>query len=97
MKELDLEILELIEIAHQTSLHPDLTGPLSCAHSMTDPATGDVLSYNPTCWVFKTALTTGKTEILATITGPGVEPAYIHSFFMTGDFVVLGIWGARLA
>lgn len=41
--------------------------------------------------------TTAKIEILATITGPGVEPSYIHSFFITTDYIILGVWGARLA
>jgi torulene dioxygenase len=103
MKEIDPETLEPIGLAHQTSLHPDLTGPLSCAHSQTDPETGDMFNYNlafgryGTYRVFKTSPSTGETEILATITGPGVEPAYIHSFFMTKDYVVLGVWGAHVA
>lgn len=103
MKELDPKTLEPIGLAHQTSLHPDLTGPLSCAHSQMDPETGDMINYNlsfgryATYRVFQTSSATGETKILATITGPGVEPAYIHSFFMTKDYVILCVWGARLA
>lgn len=41
MKVLDPNTLEPIGMAYyQTSLHPDLTGSLSCAHSMTDLETG---------------------------------------------------------
>jgi torulene dioxygenase len=40
---------------------------------------------------------TGKTEILAKITGADIKPAYIHSFFLTNDFVVLAIWPAYIA
>jgi torulene dioxygenase len=102
MKELDPETLEPIGVARQTTLHPALTGPLSCAHAMKDPDTGDLLNYNldfgryAIYRVFKTS-SSGETDILATITGPGVEPAYVHSFFMTADYIILGIWGARLA
>lgn len=42
--------------------------------------------------VFKTSATTPKTEILATITGPGTNAAYLHSFFLSKDFVILCIW-----
>lgn len=101
MKELDPKTLEPIGLAHQTSLHPDLTGPLSCAHAIADPETGDVINYNlafgryATYRVFRTS-STGETKVLATITGQGVEPAYIHSFFMTTDYMILCLWGARL-
>lgn len=42
--------------------------------------------------VFKTSAETSKTEILATISGPGTNAAYIHSFFMTKDYVILCVW-----
>lgn len=76
---------------------------MSCAHAQTDPVTGDVYNYNlnfgrnATYRVFCTSASTGKTEILATISGNGVRPAYLHSFFMSEDYVVLCIWGAHFA
>ncbi|TVY81619.1 Beta,beta-carotene 15,15'-dioxygenase [Lachnellula suecica] len=101
-KELDPLTLEPIGIASQKTLHPLLKGPMSCAHAQTDPKTGDMFNYNldlgrvATYRVFKTSAATGKTEILATISGFGVKPAYLHSFFLTEDFVVLCIWGAHM-
>ncbi|KAL4865090.1 hypothetical protein BDV12DRAFT_200473 [Aspergillus spectabilis] len=95
---LDLETLEPVGVTTQTQLHPDLKGPLSSAHAAYDPETGDLFNYNlafgrsATYRVFKTSAETGKTEILATITGSGVQPAFIHSFFLSGDFVILCVW-----
>lgn len=42
--------------------------------------------------VFKTSASTSETEILATITGPGTNAAYLHSFFLSEDFVILCVW-----
>lgn len=47
--------------------------------------------------MFKTSASTSKTEILATITGSGTDPAYLHSFFLTEDYVVLCVWPAYFA
>ncbi len=38
--------LEPIEAVRQSKLHPDLKGPLTGAHSRTDPSTGDWFNYN---------------------------------------------------
>jgi torulene dioxygenase len=103
LKELDPETLEPIGIAQQSALHPELTGPLSCAHSKVDPVSGDVFNYNlsfgryASYRVFKVNASTGETEILATITGPGVQPAYLHSFFLTEDYVILAVWSSWIA
>lgn len=77
----------------QTALHPSLKGPASCAHAQRDPATGDLFNYNldfasssPTYRVFRVSAATGQTEVLATFTAPA---AYIHSFFLSRDYVVL--------
>lgn len=102
MQSLDPETLEPIGLANQAGLHPELTGPLSSAHSMSDPLTGDVFNYNLTLGrknsvyrIFRVSMATGNTEILATITdAPG---AYIHSFFLTPRYVVLCVWGAYYA
>lgn len=101
VQQLDPETLEPIGLANQSVLHPELTGPLSAAHSRTDPLTGDVFNYNLTLGkktiyrVFQVSKASGKTEILATITdAPG---AYIHSFFLTPRYVVLCVWNAHYA
>ncbi|OBT63897.1 hypothetical protein VE03_06570 [Pseudogymnoascus sp. 23342-1-I1] len=101
-KQLDPETLEPLGVASQDSLHPSLTGPLSAAHANYDPVNGDVLNHNldfgrtSVYRVFKTSRATGKTEILATISGPDIKPAYIHSSFLTENFMVLGIWSSHI-
>ncbi|KAK2040700.1 carotenoid cleavage dioxygenase 1 [Colletotrichum somersetense] len=103
MLEIDPATLEPIGVAKQDKLHPDLSGPLSCAHAQRDPATGDLYNFNlalamtSTYRVFRTSAATGKTDILATISGPDAKPAYIHSFFLTHSFVVLCIPSSHLA
>ncbi|KOS20670.1 Beta [Escovopsis weberi] len=103
LKELDPETLEPIGIAQQSALHPDLRGPLAAAHARSDPVTGDVFNYNLSLdggcvyRVFRTSAATGETEILATISGEGIRPAYLHSLFLTERFVILCIWNSHLA
>ncbi|CAK7562994.1 MAG: hypothetical protein SEPTF4163_000851 [Sporothrix epigloea] len=73
MRRLDPATLEPIGVAAQNCLHPDLKGPLSCAHGHRDLATGDMFQYNldlgatPVYRVFRVSKATGKTTILATI------------------------------
>jgi torulene dioxygenase len=96
-KEIDFDSLEPIGITEQTSLHPALTGPLSCAHVQVDPITGDYFNYNlsfgytPSYKIFRTSPSTGQTEILATIAEPSAAAAYIHSFCLTENFLILCI------
>jgi len=76
---------------------------MSCAHAQRDPETGDIFNFNlqmgrfPTYRIFRVSASTGKTDILATITGPGIAPAYIHSFFLSPSSVVLCIPSSHLA
>jgi torulene dioxygenase len=99
-KEIDIETLEPIGVARQERLHPDLKGPMSCAHAQYDPKTGDLFNYNldfgkvGTYRIFKTSFATGETEILATVSE---KAAYIHSFFLTEDFVILAVWSSHYA
>ncbi|KAK1580608.1 carotenoid cleavage dioxygenase 1 [Colletotrichum navitas] len=103
MLEIDSATLEPVGVAKQDKLHPDLSGPLSCAHAQRDPATGDMYNFNlalamsSTYRVFRTSAATGKTDILATISSPAAKPAYVHSFFLTHSFVVLCIPSSHLA
>ncbi|KAK2751100.1 hypothetical protein FQN57_000175 [Myotisia sp. PD_48] len=98
LQTLDPETLEPLGIATQRVLHPDLKGPMSAAHAKSDPVTGDVYNFNlefgriPTYRVFCVSASTGKTSILATITG--ADPAYIHSIFMTENYVILCVWNS---
>ncbi|KAE8371549.1 carotenoid oxygenase [Aspergillus bertholletiae] len=98
LKHIDPETLEPLGVTRQDSLHPNLKGPLSCAHAEFDAVSGDLYNYNldlgvyATYRVFRTSATSGKTDILATITGAAVKPAYLHSFFLSSDYVILCIW-----
>lgn len=101
LKKIDMETLEPIGVTDQTKIHPALKGPLSCAHAQFDHETGDMYNYNLdfgvncTYRIFKSTLATGKTEILATISDKTIPAAYIHSFFLTEDFVILAVWGSH--
>ena len=95
---LDSETLEPIGLARQDVLHPELKGPLSGAHAKSDPETGDVYNFNlqfggpqGTYRVFKVSASTGKTSILATLQH---SSAYLHSLWLTENYVVLCIWNA---
>ncbi|KAF2715758.1 carotenoid oxygenase [Pleomassaria siparia CBS 279.74] len=96
-KKIDPETLEPEGIAFQAKLHPDLKGPFSAAHAKSDPVTGDMfnfnleIAYNSTYRVFCTNAVTGETEILATF---HARPAYIHSLFLTENYVVLCVWNS---
>lgn len=94
---LDSETLEPIGLARQEILHPDLRGPISGAHAKSDPVTGDVYNFNMqfggqgTYRIFRTSASTGKTDILGTLQH---TTAYIHSLFLTENYVVLCIWNS---
>ncbi|KAF1844264.1 beta,beta-carotene 9',10'-dioxygenase [Cucurbitaria berberidis CBS 394.84] len=99
LNKIDPETLEPQGIATQTVLHPELKGPMSAAHAKSDPETGDIfnfnldLGYKSTYRVFRTSASTGKTEILARFNG---KPAYIHSLFLTENYVVLCVWNSHI-
>ena len=96
---IDPETLEPRGIATQQVLHPDLKGPFSAAHAKSDPTTGDLFNfnlefgYNGTYRVFSTSASTGKTDVLATFPG---KPAYIHSLFLTENYVILCVWNSHI-
>lgn len=97
---LDPETLEPIGLAKQEVLHPSLKGRSSAAHAKSDPETGDVYNYNlefgrvGTYRVFKANAQTGKTSVLATIP---YAPAYLHSLFLTKNYVILCVWNSFFA
>ncbi|KAL2141913.1 hypothetical protein VTI28DRAFT_1798 [Corynascus sepedonium] len=100
MCEIDPDTMEPIEITQQTKFHPDLKGPLSAAHGEVDPETGDYFNYNldvgkqPVYRIFRVSAATGKTDILAVIP---YKAAYIHSLFLTRNYVVLYVPVAHFA
>lgn len=102
-QEIDPDTLEPLGFAFQTRLHPDLKGPLSCAHAQRDPDTGDWFNFNiamgrrATYRVFRVSHATGATDILASISEPDLQAAYIHSFFLTENYVVLCVPSSHYA
>lgn len=94
---LNPETLEPVGLVSQTILHPELKGPMSCSHARSDPISGDVFNYNldfgpvSTYRVFRVSASTGKTSILARI---NYDPAYLHSFFLTQNYVILCVWNS---
>lgn len=99
MKQLDPETLEPKGLVTQTALNPELKGNMSAAHAKTDPDAGDLFNFNlefgrkSTYRIFRTSASTGKTDILATFYG---KPAYLHSLFLTQNYVVLCIWNSHI-
>lgn len=95
MRQVDAKTLKPIGVARQVTVHPALTGPLSCAHAQRCPKTGDWFNFNlttgpmPTYRVFRVSAADNTTEILATISKPDLKITYVHSFFLSKRFVVL--------
>ncbi|KAF3039388.1 hypothetical protein E8E12_007844 [Didymella heteroderae] len=98
VKKIDPETLEPQGIAVQHDLHPELKGSLSAAHAKSDPRTGDIFNFNLDCGrqstyrIFRTSASTGKTDVLATFQA---TPAYIHSLFLTENYVILCVWNSH--
>ncbi|KAJ7185374.1 carotenoid oxygenase [Mycena filopes] len=94
----DPETLAPLGVTDQRVLHPSLTGQTSCAHPEFDPETGDMFNFNldfgstPVYRVFCTSAATGKTTILAKLSGKDAKAAYLHSFFLTENFLILCVW-----
>ena len=103
LQQIDPTTLEPVGFAEHSKFHPDLTGPLAAAHSRTDPETGDTYNFNlafgrqATYRVFCISASTGKTSILATLAGGPILGAYLHSFMLTENYVVLCIYNSYLA
>ena len=101
LSRVDPDTLEPIGQVHQSALHPDLKGPTSAAHGKRDPVTGDFFNYNlefgftPTYRVFQIVAATGEVKILATLKGGLAKAGYIHSFFITENYVVLCVPSLR--
>ncbi|KAG6135719.1 hypothetical protein E4U38_001703 [Claviceps purpurea] len=95
LQKLDPITLEPLGKATQRSLHPDLKGPMSCAHAQRDPETGDLFNFNlepgrtATYRIFRVNAASETVDILATIADKELAAAYIHSFFLTDNHVIL--------
>ncbi|EDU43634.1 Lignostilbene-alphabeta-dioxygenase [Pyrenophora tritici-repentis] len=100
IKQIDPETLEPTGFASQASLHPELKGPFSAAHAKSDPKNGDMYNFNldfgykSTYRLFRVSASTGETDILATFNG---MPAYIHSLFLTENYVILCVWSSHIS
>ncbi|KAF5679821.1 beta-carotene 15,15'-dioxygenase [Fusarium heterosporum] len=103
MRRIDPSTLEPLGETTQSHLHPSLSGPCSCAHAQRDPISGDLFNYNlafgrvPTYRIFRVDAASGETEILATISDLNVPSAYMHSFFLTDNHVVICIPASQFA
>ncbi|ORY59966.1 carotenoid cleavage dioxygenase 1 [Pseudomassariella vexata] len=91
--EIDPDTMEPRRYINQGYLDSKLIGAMGPAHGQLDPETGDYISFNcefvsplAKYQIFRISASTGETSILATIKS---KPAYIHSFFMTQNHVVL--------
>jgi torulene dioxygenase len=95
---LNPQTLEPIGFTVQSKLHPNLKGPLSATHAKSDPFTGDVYNYNlefgryGTYRIFRASASTSNVSILATI--PNADPAYLHSLFLSPNYVILCVWNS---
>ena len=103
LQSIDPKTLEPISAIRQPKLHPALRGPFTAAHSRTDPVTGDWFNYNLEVGrqaiyrVFSVSAKTGKTTILATLSGGPIRAAYLHSLLLTENYVVLCIFNSYFA
>jgi torulene dioxygenase len=103
LQKIDPATLEPIQIVRQDAFDPSLKGPFTGAHSRTDSKTGDLYNYNletgrqATYRIFCVPASTGKTTVLATISDPSIQPAYVHSMFLTQHYVVPCIIDAYFA
>ncbi|KAB5539419.1 carotenoid cleavage dioxygenase 1 [Coniochaeta sp. 2T2.1] len=93
--EMDPTTMQPLEQRSHASLHPELKGESGPAHPCVDPTTGEYFSLNiapgatpkSTYRVFRVDAS-GKVKILATFT---TKAAYIHSFFLSPNYIVLCI------
>ncbi|XWW96847.1 hypothetical protein V2A60_004827 [Cordyceps javanica] len=104
MQVLDKDTLEAVGDGSQAQrFHPDLKGPLSMAHAQRDDQTGDMYNVNldfgrvATYRFFRVNAKSGKTDVIATVREKDISAAYIHSFFMTENHLVLCVPSSHLA
>ncbi|KAK4207025.1 carotenoid cleavage dioxygenase 1 [Rhypophila decipiens] len=92
MCHIDPVTMEPKTFLNQSNLHPELKGHFGAAHGLVDPQTGDYINYNldfgkqSTYRIFRLDAATAKAHILAVIP---YKPAFVHSFFMTQNYIVL--------
>ena len=103
MQQLDPTSLQPLTLTFQERMHPLLKGPFAAAHSRSDPVTGDWYNFNlelgrnSTYRVFRVSGATGQVDILATLKGDDIKPAYIHSFMMTERYLLFCIYSSHLS
>ncbi|TPX13795.1 uncharacterized protein E0L32_005739 [Thyridium curvatum] len=90
--EVDPETMQELAFVNYAKLHPELKGLTGPAHIQHDEETGDYYSFNidfgpaATFRVFQVSAATGRTTILGKFASKG---GYIHSFFLTQNYVVV--------
>lgn len=103
LQSIDKDTLEPLDSGRMDRFHPGLGGQLALSHAQQDEQTGDLFNVNlkfgpvATYKFFRVSAKTGKTDILATVADPSLSPAYIHSFFMTENYVVLCVPSSHFA
>ncbi|KAF3913117.1 hypothetical protein AA313_de0201841 [Arthrobotrys entomopaga] len=98
LQSLDPETLEPIGVAHQSKLHPDLTGQMSASHARTCPETGEFFNFNlqingPAIYQIFKITPDGTCTIIAKF--GGANPSYIHSFFLSKKYVILCVFSSK--
>ncbi|KFH41046.1 Beta,beta-carotene 15,15'-monooxygenase-like protein [Hapsidospora chrysogenum ATCC 11550] len=102
IREIHPDTLEPMAINNPATLNPLLKGQMACAHAPRDPQTGDLFNFNlemgrrPTYRIFRANASTGTVDILATLPAPELRAAYIHSMFLTENYVVLCVPSSHL-
>lgn len=93
LSEINRQTLGQIRLVKPSELNPSLTGKMAPAHWLTDPESGDVFNINldtgplkDNYRVFRVNSATGETSILAKFRA---ALAYMHSSFITGNYVVV--------
>lgn len=103
IREVNPSTLEPVGFVKQDKLHKSLKGQLSCAHAQRCPLSGDYFNVNikggrkATYKVFRVSTATGRTDILAELSYGDLPLAYIHSFYLTRNFVILRLPSSHIS
>ena len=100
IQQLDSTSLEPVSGAEHSMFHPHIRGPIAAAHFRIDPIMGNPCSFilqvclRAIYRAFCISASTGKTSVIATISGCPVLAAYVRSFMLTGSHVIICIFNA---
>ncbi|KZO95675.1 carotenoid oxygenase [Calocera viscosa TUFC12733] len=97
---LDPDTLEPLAITTYAGVSLELDGQMAAAHGCTDPRTGEYYNFSlkfgprPVYKIFRAAPGQKGVKVLAEVRDAPL--AYIHSFAMTGRYVVLCVWASEI-